>query len=971
MPDITPDAFIAKWKASSLKERSAAQSHFCDLCRLLDEPTPTDVDPDGSWYCFERGATKTTGSEGWADVWKRGHFAWEYKGKRRDLTVAFAQLQQYALALENPPLLVVSDMDRFRVHTNWTNSVSQVHDFALEDLRDASVRQKLKWVLSDPEKLRPSQTRQGLTEAAAAEFAELAKRLRERGYEAQQVAHYINRLVFCMFAEDVELLPNEMFKRMLEHALEEPGDFERLAADLFGAMKDGGRIGFEKVSWFNGGLFDDAKALPLTKDQIKLTLKAAKRDWSEIDPSILGTLFERGLDPDKRSQLGAHYTDRDKIMMLVEPVVVRPWREEWEKTRETIRAAMEKADKTKSKAQRTKLRNEAQEAYRVFLDRLREFRVLDPACGSGNFLYLSLQALKDIEHRAGLDAESFGLEREFPGVGPQQVKGIELNPFAAELARVTIWIGEIQWMRRNGFDVSKRPILKPLDTIECRDAILAFDGNAPDWPYADAIIGNPPFLGGKLLRDRLGGDYVDALFHLYRGRVPAEADLVGYWFAKAWRLIRSGEVQSAGLVATNSIRGGANRRVLEQITENGVIYEAWDDEPWVVEGAAVRVSLIAFSSPSHKGEARLDGTPVERIHADLSAGGVDVTLARPLPENNGIAFQGFKFGGPFHIDESEAEELLRSTGNPNGRPNSDVLRLWFNGLDIVQRPTRRWCIDFGIIQDEREAALYERPYELLRVRWAEEAAKRTAEGERPLRHGEPAKAATWWLHQRPRPEMKVALDTLPGFISTTEVAKHRIFVKFTGGVVGSGSVYLFAREDDTTFGILHSRFHECWALRLGTWLGKGNDPRYTPTTTFETFPFPSGLTPDIPASDYENDPRAQAIAEAARKLNDQREAWLNPPDLVTREPEVVEGYPDRIVPVDEKADKELKTRTLTKLYNQRPTWLDNAHRALDRAVAAAYGWPEDIGDEDALARLMKLNEERRNTDSAAAHEAAE
>ena len=216
------------------------------------------------------------------------------------------------------------------------------------------MRQKLKWVLSDPEKLRPSQTRQGLTEVAAGEFAEVAKRLRERGHEAQQVAHYINRLVFCMFAEDVQLLPNEMFRRMLEHALEDPDDFERLASDLFGAMKDGGRIGFEKVSWFNGGLFDDTEALPLRKDEIELTLKAAKRDWSEIDPSIFGTLFERGLDPDKRSQLGAHYTDRDKIMMLVEPVVVRPWREEWEKTRETIREATEKADKAKSKAQRTK-----------------------------------------------------------------------------------------------------------------------------------------------------------------------------------------------------------------------------------------------------------------------------------------------------------------------------------------------------------------------------------------------------------------------------------------------------------------------------------------------------------------------------------------------------------------------------------------------------------------------------------------
>lgn len=322
---MTPDQFITKWKATELKERSAAQSHFIDLCRLLDEPAPTDADQTGDWYAFERGATKTTGGEGWADVWKRDHFGWEYKGKRKDLKAAFAQLQQYALALENPPLLVVCDMDRFEIHTNWTNSVSAIHEFSLDDLRDANIRQKLKWAFSDPERLKPGKTRQALTEEAAAEFAKLAHRLRERGHAAETVAHFINRLVFCMFAEDVDLLPNKMFKRMLEHAATRADEFQSLASDLFKAMKSGGRIGFEQVAWFNGGLFNDDTALALNADDIALTLVAAKLDWAEIDPSILGTLFERGLDPDKRSQLGAHYTDREKIMMIVDPVIVQPW----------------------------------------------------------------------------------------------------------------------------------------------------------------------------------------------------------------------------------------------------------------------------------------------------------------------------------------------------------------------------------------------------------------------------------------------------------------------------------------------------------------------------------------------------------------------------------------------------------------------------------------------------------------------
>ena len=336
--------FIAKWRASELKESSAAHEHFIDLCRLLGEPTPAEDDPSGTRYCFERGARKDTGGRGWADVWKRHCFAWEYKGKHKDLDAAFNQLRQYALALENPPLLIVSDMARFRIYTNWTNSVSVRHEFALEDLADAAVRDKLKWAMSDPERLRPGESRQALTERAATAFAALAQALRARGHDPQQVAHFVNRLVFCMFAEDVGLLPNEMFTRMLDHSRRRPQDFAAMARELFGAMAAGGRVGFETVAWFNGGLFDSDDALALTREEIETTLEAAALDWSEIDPSILGTLFERGLDPAKRSQLGAHYTDRDKIMQIIEPVVIRPWLKEWEKARAEISLRLERAD---------------------------------------------------------------------------------------------------------------------------------------------------------------------------------------------------------------------------------------------------------------------------------------------------------------------------------------------------------------------------------------------------------------------------------------------------------------------------------------------------------------------------------------------------------------------------------------------------------------------------------------------------
>ena len=257
---MMPTEFIAKWRASELKERSAAQEHFIDLCRLLGEPTPAEADPSGEHYCFERGARKDAGGDGWADVWKRHCFAWEYKGKHANLDAAFNQLRQYTLALENPPLLIVSDMERFRIRTNWTNSVSATHEIGLDDLTDAGARDKLKWAMSEPERLRPGESRQTLTERAAAAFASLAQSLRERGHEPQAVAHFVNRLVFCMFAEDVGLLPGNMFTRMLDQARKRPETSAELARVLFGAMAKGGLVGFEAVAWFNGGLFEDDSA---------------------------------------------------------------------------------------------------------------------------------------------------------------------------------------------------------------------------------------------------------------------------------------------------------------------------------------------------------------------------------------------------------------------------------------------------------------------------------------------------------------------------------------------------------------------------------------------------------------------------------------------------------------------------------------------------------------------------------------
>ena len=638
-------------------------------------------------------------------------------------------------------------------------------------------------------------------------------------------------------------------------------------------------------------------------------------------------------------------------MRLVDPVIVRPWLAEWEPVKAEIAAVLRRADVAKSKAAQTQRRKEAERLLLKFLERLRDFTVLDPACGSGNFLYLALQALKDLEHRVQLDAEALGLERAFPAVGPANVKGIEINAYAAELARVSVWIGEIQWMRRNGFNESTDPILKPLDTIECRDAILTPEGCEPDWPEADVVIGNPPFLGGKLLISNLGEGYVSRIFATYERRVPSEADLVCYWFEKASKHIGSDQIKRVGLVATNSIRGGANRRALRTATEGCRIFEAWSDEPWVIDGAAVRVSLVCFSfmDAEHAPEVRLDGQPVDEIYSDLTAkrggAGIDITEAKRLPWNISVAFMGDTKGGPFDISGDLARDWLQLPSNPNGRTNADVLKPWINGMDLTRRSAGKWIVDFGWGMSEAEAALYEEPF------------RHAKEHVYPVRQQNRRKSYRiyWWRHVEPRQGMWKALSSLSRYIATPRVAKHRLFVWLNARICPDSAVIAIARDDDTTFGILHSRFHEAWSLRLGTWLGMGNDPRYTPTTTFETFPFPEGLSPDIPAADYAGNPHAVAIAKAARRLVELRDRWLNPPEWVEWVNEPVPDYPKRPVPRDETAAKELKKRTLTNLYNARPQWLADAHANLEAAVAAAYGWPADISEDDALRELLALN----------------
>lgn len=1037
---MTPQQFIAKWQGSTLNERQSYQAHFADLCALVGAATPTPASAEH--YCYERGVTKTGSKHGWADVWKRGHFAIEYKAPDRNLDAALKQLMTYALALDNPPLLVVCDTQIIQIHTHFTNAPSEIHTIALQDLGEQTNIEKLRWLFTAPDKFHPQRTIAQITEEAAGKFAALAQSLNgtsrdtllaepadcgsgceaaspapdasqrrvkaARDHAPQAVAHFLNQCLFCLFAEDAELLPEKLFERLLDKSQTDPAKLSARLEELFTAMRKGGDFALEDIHYFNGGLFEKIEVVPLTTHEIKILHEASKLDWSGIEPSIFGTLFERGLDPKKRSQLGAHYTDQQSIMRIINPVVVEPLTAEWEVAKGLIAERVALYEKG-GKGSKTAMQ-EAQGAFITYLERLKNFKVLDPACGSGNFLYLALRALKDLEHKANLEAEQLGLHRQVSiEVSPANVLGIELNPYAAELARVTVWIGEIQWMLKNGYPIRKNPILQALDHIENRDAILEHGEFAPrkpkdvsaaewaalpgyvespvfeaEWPSVDAIIGNPPFLGDKKMRSELGDDYTEALRNLYADRVPGGADLVTYWFEKSRAQIEAGKCQRAGLVATNSLRQKRNRPVLERIIRSPLpqagegqgeremcIFNAWSDEEWINEGAAVRVSLVCFGSPPlpsplPRGEREstpsplmgegwgegvmLNGVPVSTIHADLTAGGdggSDLTSAQPLKENAGWSYFGLCLAGAFKVPSETAQAWLKLP-NPHGKPNSDVLKPIYNGSDITRRWAGDWVIDFALL-DEAQAALYEAPFAYV------------VEHIKPTRIGNnrKARAEKWWRHGEARPGLRAKLAGLQRYIATPETAKHRFFVSFPISVAPEHSLIVIPSESDAVFGILSSHLHVVWALAKGGRMGMGNDPRYNSTLTFETFPFPDGLAPCDKASGN----HAEAIAAAAQSLNTLRENWLNPAEWTDwqRTPEEEKaGFPARAV-AKPGYEADLKKRTLTNLYNARPAWLDNAHKTLDAAVAKAYGWNDytaEMSDEEILRRLLALNQKR-------------
>ena len=574
---MTPQDFIAKWRGNRGQESAGAQEWFLDLCRVVEHPTPAELDRRQDWYTFERSVRETSGRRGRADVYKSGYFAWEFKGLHRDLDDAYRQLLRYREALNNPPLLVVSDFHTIRVHTNFTNKVPVVHEIQLLSiLHDPDQLRILRNVFHNPDALEPDITPNDVTEATASIFAAIAQSMRQRGVDSLEVARFLNRLVFCFFAQDVGLLPDRVVARLCENFRSNPAEFDRGVRELFQRMNEGGRFGVSSIRHFNGDLFKEPDTVLMEPYELERLAEATERNWAHIEPSIFGTLFERVVDPDKEVLIGAEYTTEADILTVVDPVVMYPLLAEWHRVEAELAVMMMSGGRRDDEQIRRMLQD--------FQSRLSSVRVLDPACGSGNFLYVALRQLHDLEKTVLTQAADMDLRGFLPEVSPAQCYGIELNEYASDLARTALWIGHLQWLIENGHQYNLEPVLGTLNTIQCRDAIIDRTDPErpvePEWPATDYIVGNPPFLGHSPFREQLGHEYADAIYALYGDRIPNSSDLCCYWFEKARAHIEMGKTQRAGLLATNSIGSPFNRTVLTRIKDSGDIFAAVSDREW-------------------------------------------------------------------------------------------------------------------------------------------------------------------------------------------------------------------------------------------------------------------------------------------------------------------------------------------------------------------------------------------------------
>lgn len=1024
------DDFIARWTA---REGGAERANyalflteFCDLVGV-PRPEPSGAATERNDYVFER-AVRPRESEGSTapkriDLYKKNSFILEAKqsrlpGEKKAIPGQLAllaepeilgrrsvargwdammqnarkQAEDYVFRLDAdhaaPPFLIVCDVGHcFELFADFTGTGRAYTQFPdrqtfrifLEDLRDPDIRERFRLVWTDPHALDPTRRAVQVTRSIAARLAAVSKALEARGHDPEEVAHFLMRCIFTMFAEDVDLLPKDAFKALLDDCLKSPDAFAPLLDELWAKMDEPQHerrfySAFRRhLRHFNGNLFRQARAFPLGREEIGELREAAAHDWTKVDPAIFGTLLEQALDKTQRKKLGAHYTPRAYVQRLVEVTVMEPLRADWA-------AAQMKAESAKEAGEE----KQALAIVKAFHRQLCATRVLDPACGTGNFLYVALELMKKLEGEvletlAKLgEPESMGLDRET--VDPHQFLGLELNPRAAAIAELVVWIGYLQQHYRTRTGHPSEPILRAFANINFGqrhgyDAVLTWDGapatqvvvrdgkrvetypNArrPEWPEAEFIVGNPPFIGGKDLRSRLASGYAEALWAAHP-HMNESADFVMYWWDRAAELLtRKGTaLRRFGLVTTNSISQVFQRRVMERHLNAkaplSLVY-AIPDHPWTKatrDSAAVRIAMTVAEAGTKDGvllevvseEGLETDAPVVsfrlgtgRVNSDLSIGH-DVSSARQLKANAGLASRGVVLhGAAFAVTKEEAG--LLGLGRRAGLEKH--IRPYRNGRDLMARSRNLLVIDlFGL--------------EISTVRLAfPEVYQHLLEHLKPERDTNPRayRREFWWLFGENVPEARKALKGLTRYIATVETAKHRVFQFLDQEILPDNKLVVITSEDACDLSILESRYHYAWYIANSGKLGVyERDAVYVKSTCFDPFPFP-----DPPEALRQKLRAAGEELDALRKRVQAEHPDLTLTGLYNVLEKIRAGSPLS------EADEDVKRRGLVLV-------LKDLHDTIDRLTADAYGWPRDLSDEAILQRLVALNAERAREEAA-------
>jgi hypothetical protein len=1048
------EAFIAEWRDTGGSELANTQSFIHGLTSLLDVDAPRGAKADDATndYVFERRVFQDNGdgtsSFGRIDCYKRGCFILEAKqgseadraaadkgeddldifgqtaktrvargtarrgtpGWAKAMVQAKGQAERYAKALPIdhgwPPFLLVADIGYcIEVYADFTGTgkaYAQFPDRAryrimLEDLRDEDVRERLRAIWTDPKSLDPTARAARVTRDIADLLATVARRLEKRGYDAETTSGFLMRVLFTMFAEDSKLIPEGSFTQLLKNQRAHPEHLEHQLSALWAAMDKGEfspALGVP-LKKFNGYLFKERTALPLDTEELEVLIKAAEHVWTEVEPAIFGTLLERALNPKERAKLGAHYTPRAYVERLIGPTIMEQLRADWDGVRGAAATLIEEGKADEAKA-----------FVEAFHSRLAQTRVLDPACGTGNFLYVAMARMKELEGEVldllvELGDDQYVAELTGHTITPENFLGIEINPRAAAIAQLVLWIGYLQWhFRVNGADrTPPEPILRDVKTIENRDALIDWDdkiaeldegGNpvtrwdgetmkehpvtgkkVPDetarlevyryvkpraakWPKADFIVGNPPFIGAQRLRDRLGDGYFKALFATTD--VPESADFVMHWWDKAATAVRKGGTRRFGFVTTNSITQVFSRRVIAKhldAKDRVSLLFAIPDHPWVDEkdGAAVRIAMTVAQKGKTEGRllsvANESDAPeqIEFVYFSGSIGndlrvGADVAGTKPLKSNDGLGSMGVKLHGEgFIISNDQAAELGASRSAPIRTGRALDPAVIFDFCNGRDLTARPRLVKVIDLYGLSEAEVRQNHPAIYQY---------LSNTVRPHREGQAAKSSTadarkyaeeWWLFGKTRPELRRAVRNLSRYVGTTYTAKHRIFQFLPCSVLPESMVIVIATDCAYQLGVLSSRVHLTWALEAG---GKLEDrPRYNKSLCFDPFPFPA----EVP------EPLKEKIRAEAEALDALRKRVLEShEDLsLTKLYNVLEALREGRALSD--AERDMHDRGLVTLIHQH-------HDAIDTLVAEAYGWPADLLDEEILTRLVALNKER-------------